>query len=963
MAKRTQTDRIQLYLSINGKEAGKSIKNIRKEYRDLKSTLDELPKGGKEYNKAIKELGKLRGVLDDHNSQIKQAAKGMKANVGVMGIFKKAVRGLGAVLKTAFAPLLALSVVAEIINMATETVRASQEMQKLREEVNRLTGETGDTLNKTTAQIKAISATTEQETANIIQAVNAASNAFGEDFSGSLDLVEKGLIAVGDQGDEFLEQVKEYSVQLKQAGLSNEESLALIASGINAGVYTDKAVDAVKEFNLRIKDLSKGQRDILEQTLGSEFTERIVAGVETGKITSVEALKEVSGQLGELGADSADAQKVISNLFGGPGEDAGADFIISLQNINGSLNDVLDTSNIYVQRQMEQLEAEKQLAEAQAELSFQLDGSGARLKKVGTILRTAFTVGITKVTEFFNYLPFHMRILKVQLANIVNNIIENTLEPLLNSLLDPINALPDLEIPTIKVKETVAEIRNQLKTQISADRAAFAKEQERQDVAAAKRRTQVVNENELQADRNLSRQKAEEAKKRSEEMQKLEEQAQIEIERLRVAVMADGEKKRIAEAKLQAEQKIAQLKGTEAQINEQRELIEQQLQEQLTQIQVEEQQKRAQLLSEQEEKSYQDRLAKLDAGLKANQLKITQQVLADAQELALSPQEMTEQIQSKLLDAELEYLMQKKQLHEELGLETIEIDQQLADMDLENLRSKSEEELAIHQEKWNKIQAIASAATQIIGQLLNLQAQNARQAYDSQIDALEKQKRKELDAFGDSERGKAIIEEKFEKRREKIEEAYRKKQKKNALIQGGIDVASAILKAVASAPFPANLPAIAFATTVGAIQLATIAKQEFADGGIPQGPSHREGGIKMVDSRSGATIGEMEGGEPIISRATYANNREVVDRLLYAGKYQGGSRIFQDGGIVPTSPTEEVVQTVSNDTNLMLVAAIREQTEVIRRKRLVTLVGQSEASMIQDELDDLSSVRSKTNLR
>src|SRR5690606_5935162 len=67
---------------------------------------------------------------------------------------------------------------------------------------------------------------------------------------------------------------------------------------------------------------------------------------------------------------------------------------------------------------------------------------------------------------------------------------------------------------------------------------------------------------------------------------------------------------------------------------------------------------------------------------------------------------------------------------------------------------------------------------------------------------------------------------------------------------------------------------------------------QFAKGGIlPNGPSHAQGGIDLVDTRRRAIIGNIEGGEPILSRNTYANNREVVDELLYASQRRNGARI------------------------------------------------------------------------
>ena len=93
---------------------------------------------------------------------------------------------------------------------------------------------------------------------------------------------------------------------------------------------------------------------------------------------------------------------------------------------------------------------------------------------------------------------------------------------------------------------------------------------------------------------------------------------------------------------------------------------------------------------------------------------------------------------------------------------------------------------------------------------------------------------------------------------------------------------------------------IAAVTILNGLQMAFIASQKapkfsrgrkpIGSGGIPDGPSHANGGIALIDP-SGRKVGEMEGNEPILSVATYRNNKSLVDRLLDASMYGGGRSI------------------------------------------------------------------------
>lgn len=72
--------------------------------------------------------------------------------------------------------------------------------------------------------------------------------------------------------------------------------------------------------------------------------------------------------------------------------------------------------------------------------------------------------------------------------------------------------------------------------------------------------------------------------------------------------------------------------------------------------------------------------------------------------------------------------------------------------------------------------------------------------------------------------------------------------------------------------------------------------QSFESGGIiPSGALHSQGGIKLWDTMTGRTIGEIEGGEPILSRETYRNNKSLVDALLNSSVHRNGAKIFAGG--------------------------------------------------------------------
>lgn len=68
---------------------------------------------------------------------------------------------------------------------------------------------------------------------------------------------------------------------------------------------------------------------------------------------------------------------------------------------------------------------------------------------------------------------------------------------------------------------------------------------------------------------------------------------------------------------------------------------------------------------------------------------------------------------------------------------------------------------------------------------------------------------------------------------------------------------------------------------------------KYEKGGIAHGSKHTNGGIHLIDSRSGKKVGEMEDGEPymILSDKTYKNNKSLIDMLLQSSMNGNGEQV------------------------------------------------------------------------
>jgi hypothetical protein len=166
---------------------------------------------------------------------------------------------------------------------------------------------------------------------------------------------------------------------------------------------------------------------------------------------------------------------------------------------------------------------------------------------------------------------------------------------------------------------------------------------------------------------------------------------------------------------------------------------------------------------------------------------------------------------------------------------------------------------------------------------------------EARLDALNTETELELGIYSESEKDRAIIEERYRQQALVAEEVYAAKEKeirkRQADIQLAIIVAQTIAGAAKSAAESAGNPfilALVGITAAAAIAAATAQRNEIAKlayGGILSGPSHANGGIYM-----GGGV-EAEGGEAVINK----RSTRMFGGMLSAINQAGGGAPFVPG--------------------------------------------------------------------
>lgn len=335
------------------------------ELNNLNDSMSTLGIVGGSFGNSLGALGELGGMLE--------GAKGLVSvlsNKWLLGLGAGAVAGAG---------------IGWWVNYNKGLVEATRLTQQFTEK-------SGDDLKEYRNEVQAIADFYNKDFKEVLIAANAVSKQFGIDASESIKLIQDGFIAGADANGEYLDTLREYPAYFKEAGISAEAFIAITAQAAKSGIYSDKGVDVIKEGNIRIREMTTATAAALEG-IGISANE-VQKQLETGQKTTFDIMQMVSERLTELPDSAAVVGTAIADIFGGPGEDAGLQYIRTLKDIKTNLNEVKAATGRVGVAQEEYLESQKKLAN---ELSELFDATGGSFEVMTSNIKS-------KWNDFLSYL-------------------------------------------------------------------------------------------------------------------------------------------------------------------------------------------------------------------------------------------------------------------------------------------------------------------------------------------------------------------------------------------------------------------------------------------------------------------------------------------------------------------------------------------------------------------------------
>jgi len=320
-----------------------AYKKLTDETRDLKNESKRLgaeilslerngKKNTKEYRaleKQYKQVTKAARMGDD---QLKKLDKTVGDNFRNVGNYKSALNGLSNAFGTLGIALGGGAILGGIVNLNRELSKATNTARTFFD-----TTEEGSKAIAEEASI--IAKVYNKEVNEVLKSANALSKEFGITGAEALEEINRGFEKGADVSGEFLSQITEYSTQLRLAGLSADESIAIITQTQREGVFSDKGVDAIKEAVISIREMTPATVEALE-AIGMS-SEEIQKDISSGTKSYFDVVQEISTRTKEIGENTSEAGTILADVFRGAGEDAGR-FIFELGEINKNIDDLAD---------------------------------------------------------------------------------------------------------------------------------------------------------------------------------------------------------------------------------------------------------------------------------------------------------------------------------------------------------------------------------------------------------------------------------------------------------------------------------------------------------------------------------------------------------------------------------------------------------------------------------------------
>ncbi len=255
------------------------------------------------------------------------------------------------------------------------------------------TDATGETADKITADMGALADHMGKGYEETIGAANTLVQQFGISWEEAMTLMEDGIQAGADMSGNMLNNIDRFAPALRDAGVSADEFMSILAETRN-GIFSEQGVQDIVKAGTRLRAMTKQTEESLDAVGIS--AKQMQADLESGNISMLDAVQQVAGKLKELPENSQEAGEVMKNVFGRTAAEGGTLLIQSIADVNTNLDVAKERMGELGEVNRKQMEAQKELNET---LSAVFKMSGTSFEEMTISAKTYIVQGLTNIIK------------------------------------------------------------------------------------------------------------------------------------------------------------------------------------------------------------------------------------------------------------------------------------------------------------------------------------------------------------------------------------------------------------------------------------------------------------------------------------------------------------------------------------------------------------------------------------
>lgn len=323
--------------AARGKELEEKINAITDELKGAEEETQRFYRNVGNYEESIKNA---IGLNNDFANSIMEIAQNSKNGRDFFANMRNEAAAFGNTLKglltnKVFLSLSGIAGVGFAVKWWYDYNKGVQEATRL---TKQFTDMSGNELKEYRTEVQALADFYGKDFREMLVAVNALSKQYGISEQEALEITKDGFVAGADASGQFLDILREYPAYFKEAGITAEQFVAIVAESNRQGIFSDKGIDAIKEANTRLREMTTATAEALD---GIGFSsQEVQQALQDGSATTFDIIRRVSERLNELPDNASVVGTAIADIFGGPGEDAGLKYIRTLKDIGTNLDEV-----------------------------------------------------------------------------------------------------------------------------------------------------------------------------------------------------------------------------------------------------------------------------------------------------------------------------------------------------------------------------------------------------------------------------------------------------------------------------------------------------------------------------------------------------------------------------------------------------------------------------------------------